>query len=246
MIQKYSQVLHHLCSHSNLYSFLTEEETCSDQPGSSGPDSMHMLYKDFLKEAEKEESVQPATQTSTKENHFHVSNTSHSQGYHDSSQPDVSNNDGVQSPSHSSQESSFLSDVTDRCADQPLSILDNSTCQSQTQVNQKTNQVSAFNRKMDVSQSIGTLISPANSRSQENRPVTVTGQVEYVPEEEILKNKETEEGIRSIPRFQKYQPGEPSDVRINQSKHLYPVQCQHELDCLFVLSIFTGSCRCYV
>lgn len=224
----------------------TEEEACSDQPGSSGPDSMHMLYKDFLKEAEKEEPAQPASQTSTKENHHHVLNSSRSQFYHDRIQPHASIDDGVKSPSHNSQESSSLSDVTDRCADQSLSILDNSTCLPQTQVNQKTNQLSALNRKMDVSQPIGTLISPTNAGSQQNRPVTVTGQVELVPEDEIRKNKETEEEIKRIPRFQNYQPGEPSNVSVNHSKHLYFVQCQHELYCPFVLSIFAGSCRCYV
>lgn len=189
-----------------------EEETCSDQPGSSGPDSMHMLYKDFLKEAEKEDTAQPASQTSTKENHHHVLNSSLSQCYHDSIQPYASIDDVVKSSSHSSKESSSRSDVTDRCADQSFSILDNSTCQPQAQVNQKTNQLSALNRKVDVSQSISTLISPTNAGSQQNRPVTVTGQVELVPEDEILKNKETEEEIKCIPRFQNYQPGEPSNV----------------------------------
>lgn len=38
------------------------------------------------------------------------------------------------------------------------------------------------------------------------------GEVEEVTEEEIQQNRETEEGIRSIPRFHNYQPGKPSKV----------------------------------
>ncbi|XP_041949525.1 RNA-binding protein 41 [Alosa sapidissima] len=189
-----------------------EEEPSSDQPGSSGADTMHILYKDFLKEAEKEEPAQPASHKSAKENHWQVSQSSHSQSCHNSSQPRASVDKRAQPPSHSSQEFSYLLNVMDRCVDQPSSILDSSACQPQTQVNQKMIQISASNKKMDVSQSIGALISPTSAGSQLNGPVTVTGHVELVPEEEILKNKETAEGIRGIPRFQNYQPGEPSNV----------------------------------
>lgn len=43
-------------------------------------------------------------------------------------------------------------------------------------------------------------------------PLTVTGEVEPITDEEILKDHESEEGIRSIPRFRNYQPGKPSKV----------------------------------
>uniref|UniRef100_A0A8D2LMN5 RNA binding motif protein 41 n=1 Tax=Varanus komodoensis TaxID=61221 RepID=A0A8D2LMN5_VARKO len=43
-------------------------------------------------------------------------------------------------------------------------------------------------------------------------PVMVTEPVEFVPEEEICKNRLSEEEIRRIPRFSSYSPGEPSQV----------------------------------
>lgn len=42
--------------------------------------------------------------------------------------------------------------------------------------------------------------------------LTVTGAIQTISEEEILKDREPEEGIRNIPRFQNYQPGIPSRV----------------------------------
>ncbi|XP_061454749.1 RNA-binding protein 41 [Rhineura floridana] len=43
-------------------------------------------------------------------------------------------------------------------------------------------------------------------------PVMVTEPVEFVPEEEIQKNRLSEEEIRKIPRFSSYSPGKPSEV----------------------------------
>lgn len=43
-------------------------------------------------------------------------------------------------------------------------------------------------------------------------PLTVRGEIQAVTDEEILKNRESEEGIRSIPRFRNYQPGKASKV----------------------------------
>ncbi|XP_048370802.1 RNA-binding protein 41 [Sphaerodactylus townsendi] len=43
-------------------------------------------------------------------------------------------------------------------------------------------------------------------------PVEVTELVEFVPEEEILKNRLSEEEICKIPRFSSYSPGEPNKV----------------------------------
>lgn len=43
-------------------------------------------------------------------------------------------------------------------------------------------------------------------------PLTVTGEIEPITDEEILMDREPEEGIRSIPRFHNYQPGKPSKV----------------------------------
>ncbi|KAM9728889.1 RNA-binding protein 41 isoform 1-T2 [Menidia menidia] len=43
-------------------------------------------------------------------------------------------------------------------------------------------------------------------------PLALRGEVRTVTDEEILRNRESEEGIRNIPRFQNYQPGKPSKV----------------------------------
>ncbi|KAJ6653526.1 hypothetical protein lerEdw1_009106 [Lerista edwardsae] len=43
-------------------------------------------------------------------------------------------------------------------------------------------------------------------------PVMVTEPVEFVPEEEIRKNRLSEEELRQIPRFSSYSPGVPSEV----------------------------------
>lgn len=64
--------------------------------------------------------------------------------------------------------------------------------------------------KISISQPIGSLCGVG--RSQSGGPLTVTGKIEPIPDEEIQMNRETEEGIRSIPKFQKYQPGKPSKV----------------------------------
>ncbi|TRZ06729.1 hypothetical protein HGM15179_020378, partial [Zosterops borbonicus] len=44
------------------------------------------------------------------------------------------------------------------------------------------------------------------------RPVVIREQVEFVPEEEILRNRLSEEELRKIPKFSSYHPGEPSKV----------------------------------
>lgn len=66
-------------------------------------------------------------------------------------------------------------------------------------------------KKMTVSQSIGTLNS--TFVQGHNGPVTISGRIEDISEEEIKNNRETEEGIRNIPRFKNYQRGAPSNVR---------------------------------
>nr|XP_028576286.1 RNA-binding protein 41-like [Podarcis muralis] len=58
--------------------------------------------------------------------------------------------------------------------------------------------------------------SPPVSQGADPRPtpalVMVTEPVEFIPEEEIRKNRLSEEEIRQIPRFSSYSPGEPNEV----------------------------------
>ncbi|TMS14106.1 RNA-binding protein 41 [Larimichthys crocea] len=64
--------------------------------------------------------------------------------------------------------------------------------------------------KIHLSQPIGSLCGTATARS--GGPLTVRGEIERISDEEILKNRESEEVIRSIQRFRNYQPGQPSKV----------------------------------
>lgn len=50
-------------------------------------------------------------------------------------------------------------------------------------------------------------------------PVTITGEIQPITEEEILKDRESEEGIQRIPRFRNYQAGKPSKVSTDASRH---------------------------
>ncbi|XP_061106501.1 RNA-binding protein 41 [Conger conger] len=68
----------------------------------------------------------------------------------------------------------------------------------------------ARQRKISASQPIGRLDSV--TRLGPGGPLAVSGSVEHVSEDQIRENRETEAGIRSIPRFQNYQRGEPSEV----------------------------------
>lgn len=65
-------------------------------------------------------------------------------------------------------------------------------------------------RQLHINQPIRSLQGAVRAGS--DGPLTITGAIETILDEEILKNRESDEGIRSIPRFQKYQPGKPSKV----------------------------------
>lgn len=65
-------------------------------------------------------------------------------------------------------------------------------------------------RQLHINQPIRTLHGAVRVGS--NGPLTITGAIETILDEEILKNRESDEGIRSIPRFQNYQPGKPTKV----------------------------------
>ncbi|XP_065585367.1 RNA-binding protein 41 [Cyrtonyx montezumae] len=62
-------------------------------------------------------------------------------------------------------------------------------------------------------------------------PVTIKEPVEFIPEEEIRKNRLSEEELRSIPRFSSYHPGEPSKVLY--VKNLSPRVTMKDLVALF-------------
>ncbi|XP_072230998.1 RNA-binding protein 41 [Leuresthes tenuis] len=63
--------------------------------------------------------------------------------------------------------------------------------------------------QINMCQPIGSLCGAAGGSGG---PLTIRGEIVPVKDDEILKNRESEEGIRSIPRFRNYQPGKPSKV----------------------------------
>lgn len=65
-------------------------------------------------------------------------------------------------------------------------------------------------QQIDINQPIRSLCGSLRAGSE--GPLTVTGAITTISDEEILKNREPEEGIRIIPRFQNYRPGVPSRV----------------------------------
>uniref|UniRef100_A0A8C3NXK5 RNA-binding protein 41 n=1 Tax=Cyanoderma ruficeps TaxID=181631 RepID=A0A8C3NXK5_9PASS len=74
-------------------------------------------------------------------------------------------------------------------------------------------------------------VSAAKPQQSPPRPVVIKELVEFVPEEEILKNRLSEEELRRIPRFSSYHPGEPSKVLY--LKNLGPRVTMKDLVALF-------------
>ncbi|XP_056297652.1 RNA-binding protein 41 [Pseudoliparis swirei] len=64
--------------------------------------------------------------------------------------------------------------------------------------------------RVGISRPIGSLRGAGGATS--GGPLTVRGEIETISDGDIRKNREPEEGIRSIPRFRNYQQGNPSKV----------------------------------
>ncbi|XP_041742661.1 RNA-binding protein 41 isoform X1 [Coregonus clupeaformis] len=179
-----------------------EEDTQADQQGASSSDPLDSLYRDVLSDGRKHMSVSEDTELKT---------TGHSSLPQPQPQTDFD-------LSQSSWKISDQSQVQPDCKSDPLrggikdsdqSATMDTSGQSQDQDRPGQKRLSAPKR-INMSQPIGSLCGAA--KAGPGGPVMVRGEVEEVPEEEIQQNRETEEGIRSIPRFHNYQPGEPSKV----------------------------------
>lgn len=71
---------------------------------------------------------------------------------------------------------------------------------------------SSVPRKLTADQPIGCVTSGCGQN--QSGPVTVSGKVVEISDEEIRNNRETEDGIRAISRFQNYHRGQPSNVGV--------------------------------
>lgn len=77
-------------------------------------------------------------------------------------------------------------------------------------VQPSTSDMSPSCSRTPVTSPVGQNLTPQST----SEPVKVTEIVEFVPEEEILKNRLSEEEIRKIPRFSSYSPGELNKVTL--------------------------------
>lgn len=172
------------------------EENKESQQGVSSSDPLDSLYRDVLSQEGKQASLHKSEGQSAGTPHTAESDQSQN------SQTDRNQSRGA------SDHQSDLQGGSSRLFVRPQPGSDTS---DQQRVQNRPEQLRvAPPRQINVSQPISSLCGAAKARP--SGPLTVTGQIETITDEEILKNRESEEGIRSIPRFQNYQPGKPSKV----------------------------------
>lgn len=94
--------------------------------------------------------------------------------------------------------------------DSQTSVITESTRPFGTTPSQNQESSSSVPQKLTVNQPIGRVT--ACCGQGQSGPVTVSGKVEEISDKEIRNNRETEDEIRRISRFQNYQRGEPSNV----------------------------------
>ncbi|XP_071061484.1 RNA-binding protein 41 [Pseudochaenichthys georgianus] len=136
---------------------------------------------------------------------------SHSQDSHrDSNQSQDSHRDSNQSQDsrRDSNQSHEASDyISELQSDKSVSVQSEwSSEPAEQHLAQEDSPAAAAPPRINISQPIGSL------KARSGGPLTVRGEIQTISEEDILKNRESEEGIQNIPRFRNYQPGKPSKV----------------------------------
>ncbi|XP_048021302.1 RNA-binding protein 41 [Megalobrama amblycephala] len=178
---------------SDRCSFLTalyhrEEESLVSQQGTTSVITMDYFYKDFLEGQNK-------NFASTSERF---------------PQSEIVTNIQCKSSSFKTDQSTCTVRDSSPSKDQHIFRFPDSSPVSDTIIQPQSQEKSVKTMKMTVSQSIGTLC--AALVQGHDGPVTVSGRIEEISDEEIKNNRETEEDIRNIPRFKNYQSGNPSNV----------------------------------
>lgn len=163
-------------------SFLTEGNSQNGQQGTTSSNPMDSLYRDFLKDQQKD---------SESITHVSHTNSDHNQTPH---------------PDPDSDQSHVLDDCTSQSSisNESMPTPPIGSTQSQNQ------ELSPVPQKLTVNQPVGRVTSCCSQG--QSGPVTFSGKVEEISDEEIRNNRETEDGIRGISRFRNYQRGEPSNV----------------------------------
>ncbi|XP_042355344.1 RNA-binding protein 41 [Plectropomus leopardus] len=194
-----------------------DEDNQEGQEGASSSDPMDSLYRDVLSKNRKQAPLQEGETTEASHLSPHKIISEHSQD----SQKD--NNQSKEATDHQSEpqgEKRSLSSQSESNSDtSEQQLAQDRACQPQL----------AAPTRINISQPIGSLCGAAKANS--GGPLTVRGEIEMISDEEILKNRESEEGIRSIPRFQNYEPGKPSKVLC--VKNLSPQASVAQLVALF-------------
>ncbi|XP_008277323.1 RNA-binding protein 41 isoform X2 [Stegastes partitus] len=169
-----------------------DEEEQESQQGASSSDPMDSLYRDVLR-TEKQASQQNSDGEPTAASHLSTHRTVSDQSQH-------SQRDNTQSERQSEPYEERNS----------LSVQSRSGSDVSEQQSSPQQPPPAAPTHINISQPIGHLRGAATARP--GGPLTVRGEIETVTDEEILRNRESEEEIRNIPRFRNYQPGKPSKV----------------------------------
>ncbi|XP_077597589.1 RNA-binding protein 41 [Stigmatopora nigra] len=91
--------------------------------------------------------------------------------------------------------------------------------------------------RLEIGRPIGSLRGPEGSET--GQPLSITGRLDAVTDQDIRDNRESEEEIRSIPRFRNYEPGKASKVIC--VKNLSPQATVAQLVALFSRFEGTGS-----
>ncbi|XP_076025058.1 RNA-binding protein 41 [Genypterus blacodes] len=113
-------------------------------------------------------------------------------------------------PSVSHQSENNQSQTTEKHKDQSQDAGDRQTELPGDKQDSPAQTHPAAPKRISMSQPISSLCAAATVKS--NGPLTVRGEIETISDEEIEKNRESEEGIKSITRFRNYQPGKASKV----------------------------------
>ncbi|KAM4547414.1 RNA-binding protein 41 [Fundulus diaphanus] len=162
-------------------------DTEESQQAASSSDPMDSLYRDVLR-------CQKPVSPENPEGQQAVGSSSTSTATSDQSQ-------SAQSNSSQSKDSSRFG--SDRQSEEPSD-------QQQSPQDRAETDPPAPPVRIDLNQPIGSL--GGASAAGSGKPLTVSGEIKTLTDEEILNNRESDEGIRSIARFQSYQPGKPSKV----------------------------------
>ncbi|XP_063343165.1 RNA-binding protein 41 isoform X2 [Pelmatolapia mariae] len=193
-----------------------DEVKKENQQGASSSDPLDSIYREVLREQE----VKQASQHKSEGEPTGAPHTAESDQSQNQQTDRNQSRDASDSPSD-------LQAGNSRSSVQPDSVSD--TSDQQHVENRPEHLRLAPPRQINISQPISSLCGTA--KAGPSRPLTVTGEIETITDEEILKNRESEEGIWSIPRFRNYQPGKPSKVLC--VKNLSPQASVAQLVALF-------------